>query len=166
MILSDLVEKGYTYTFDNDLFAHIKVDLLNLDSWVQHPSGIQYPKDQDLNPAMDYLASKYVYPIFGENKRGYKALWNKSEASSMEWHNDLKEGPNLFFLYYLNDIQKGGEIRFRIYGIESGFMQAKKGLLVMGSQESHVEHKVEFTEETRIVANFGFYVSQKLVRGY
>jgi hypothetical protein len=166
MILKDLIEKGYTYTFDNNLLPYIQGYLSNIDNWTRHSSGIEYPEDQDLNPAMDYIQNKYVQPIFGKNKKGYKALWNKSESSSMQWHNDLKEGPNLFFLYYLNDIQNGGEIKFRVYGIETGYLQAKRGLLVMGSQESHVEHKVEPTEETRIVANFGFYVSSELVRGY
>ena len=76
----------------------------------------------------------------------------------MEWHNDLVEGCNLFFMYYLSDVTNGGELMFRVNNTPTGIIQPKKDLLVMASQEEHVEHKVNFTDQTRIACNFGFNV--------
>jgi hypothetical protein len=159
MIMSDFIEKGFTHTFDYEILKHIREeDLRNPNEWLCDDHGMRYPSRFDLTNAMDYIRNKYVYPLFGENEKGYNDIWNHSEPTVLVWHNDLKEGPNLFFLYYLTDVYKGGEIRFRVNGKETGHVQPRVGLLVMGSHESHVEHKVEPTLEDRIVSNYGFYV--------
>ena len=61
-------------------------------------------------------------------------------------------------MYYLSDVTKGGELMFRVDKTLTGIIQPKKDLLVMASQEAHVEHKVNFTNQTRIACNFGFNV--------
>jgi hypothetical protein len=160
MIMDDFFTKGFTYTFDHDLIKHIREeDLCDPESWFQSDEGPKYPLDYDLSAVMEYLQETYVTPLFGESEKGYSYIWSRNEKSAQEWHNDLIEGPNLFFLYYLNDVYVDGEIRFRINGVETGRLQPRLGLLVMGSQESHVEHKAEPTTETRILSNFAFYVN-------
>lgn len=160
MIMEDFFTKGFTYTFDYELVTHIREeDLRDPESWFQTDEGTMYPLGYDLSAAMDYLQHKYVTPLFGKNEKGYNYIWNHNEKTVQVWHNDLREGPNLFFLYYLNDVYSGGEIRFRVDGVETGQVQPRTGLLVMGSQEAHVEHKAEPTDETRILSNFGFYVN-------
>ena len=67
----------------------------------------------------------------------------------MDWHNDLVEGCNLFFMFYLTDVTEGGELMFRVNNNATGIIQPKRDLLVMASQEAHVEHKVNFTEPNK-----------------
>ena len=160
MILHDFLTRGFTYTFDHELVKHILAkDLHDPDSWIETDDGIAVPPEYDLTDSMLYIKNKYVSPIFGESKNGYNSIWNKNESTVQVWHNDLREGPNLFFLYYMTNVYKGGEIRFRVNGIETGCVQPRVGLLVMGSQESHIEHKAEPTNEARVLSNYGFYVN-------
>lgn len=160
MNLDEFFTNGFTYTFDYDVIKYIREeDLRDPDSWFQSDEGLKYPLNYDLSAVMDYLQEKYVTPFFGKSEKGYNYIWSNNEKSAQEWHNDLIEGPNLFFLYYLNDVYTDGEIRFRVNGVETGNLQPRLGLLVMGSQESHVEHKAEPSTETRIVSNYAFYVS-------
>jgi hypothetical protein len=133
-------------------------NLPNLNEWLIDSTGVEYPKDVDLTPAHEYIKNKYVDPYCKFVSYGYKGVWNKTDAPSLEWHNDLVEGPNLFFMYYLSDITQGGELMFRVDKKPTGLIQPRKHLLVMASQESNVEHKVNVTEQTRIVCNFGFNV--------
>lgn len=160
MIMDDFFTKGFTYTFDHDLIKYIREeDLCNPHLWFRTDEGTMYPLGYDLSAAMDYVQEKYVTPIFGENQSGYNYIWNNIEKAVQVWHNDLVEGSNIVFLYYLTDVYIGGEIRFRVNGEETGSIQPRTGLLVMASQEAHVEHKVEPTDEVRILSNYGFYVN-------
>lgn len=162
MIMSDFFSKGFTYTFDHEVVKYIREeDICDPDSWFQTDEGTTYPLGYDLTEAMNYIRDTYVTPLFGENKSGYSYIWNHNEKTVQVWHNDLREGPNLFFLYYMTDVYNGGEIRFRVNGKETGHVQPRVGLLVMGSQELHVEHKAEPTNETRILSNYGFYVDMQ-----
>lgn len=152
---TDFIMNGFTYTFDNQIESLIG-DLPPIDLWETDFEGVQHPPGVDLNPAMDYIGETYVSEFFPKYTTGYKLLWNKSDSYTMDWHNDLVEGCNLFFLYYLTDVTEGGELCFRVNGVETGCIQPRKNMLVMGSQESHVEHKVNYTPQTRIVSNYGF----------
>lgn len=148
--------KGFTYTYDYNI-----IDLIGklppLDEWkIDEEFSVQYPENVNLSAAMDYIAKMYVEPFFPRYTKGYSSIWNKSETQTMEWHNDLVEGCKVFFLYYLTDVTEGGEICFRVNGKETGYVQPKKHLLVMGSQELYVEHKANYTPQTRIVSNYGF----------
>lgn len=156
MNMSDFFIQGFTSTTD-----YVIMDLIGklppLEEWILGDQDhATYPIGVDLNPAMEYIAKTYVEPFFPNYTKGYQYIWNKSESKTMVWHNDLVEGYNLFFLYYMNDVTDGGEIQFRVNGIETGMIQPRKHLLVMASQELHVEHKVNYTPQPRIVSNYGF----------
>jgi hypothetical protein len=156
MDLTDFQIKGFTYTFDYDIIDLIG-ELPPIDEWeIDDEYDVQYPENVDLAPAMDYISAKYMSEYFPNHTAGYKYLWCRTESSTMLWHNDLIEGCKVFFLYYLTDVTEGGEICFRVNKTETGFLQPRKHMLVMASQESHVEHKVNYTPEMRIVSNYGF----------
>lgn len=155
MDINSYLINGFTHTYDKEI-ANLIGELPPLNEWKTESCGVNYPENIDLNPAMDYIAEKYVKAFFTNYEKGYKRIWNKPENKSMEWHNDLIEGYNLFFLYYLNDVYKDGEICFRVNGKETNKIQPRRHLLVMGSQASNVEHKVNYTSEDRMVVNFGF----------
>lgn len=148
--------KGFTYTYDYDI-----IDLIGklppTSEWLKDDEyDVEYPANISLSSAMDYIGAKYVSQYFPNYSKGYNYLWNKTESATQVWHNDLVEGCKVFFLYYLTDVTEGGEICFRVNGVETGSLQPRKHMLVMGSQESHVEHKVNYTPQTRIVSNYGF----------
>ena len=155
MDMNEYQIKGFTYTYDYDIMNLIG-DLPPLEEWSIDEYGVQFPETVDLEPAMDYIGKVYVSRFFPSYTKGYRYLWNKTENQTMEWHNDLIEGCKGFFLYYMTDVTEGGEICFRVNGRETGMLQPKKHMLVMGSQEAHVEHKVNYTPQTRIVSNYGF----------
>tara|TARA_R110002073_G_scaffold276057_1_gene439910 strand:- start:300 stop:794 length:495 start_codon:yes stop_codon:yes gene_type:complete len=160
LLVPELLISGYKIFNDKEILYLIS-DVPPISSWTIKPdtSGTYTPAEKiNLEPAHDYIKDNYVDKYFNNSTKGYNNIWNSTEESSMLWHNDLVEGPNLFFMYYLNDVINNGEICFRINGEETGKIKPKKGLLLMGSQELYVEHKVNHTDETRVVCNFGFYV--------
>lgn len=152
---NDFLIKGFTYTYDYAIMDYIG-NLPPVDKWQKEDFGLEFPPEVDLDPAMDYIGQTYVSQFFPNFTKGYRYIWNKTEDKTMEWHNDLVEGCKLFFLYYMTDITEGGEVCFRVNQIETGSLQPKKHMLVMASQELHVEHKANYTPQTRIVSNYGF----------
>lgn len=156
--LSDYHMDGFTYGYDYNIIELIG-DLPPLSEWVDECHGIRYPENIDLSLSMDYIASTYLSPMLGDKfDKVYDYIWDKSEPQTMLWHNDLIEGANVFFLYYLTDVTQGGEICFRVNGGNEKCLQPKRGLLVMGSQAEHIEHKANFTQDLRITSNYGFNI--------
>lgn len=160
MDLTDFICNGFTQTTDDTVISKIQAtlnDWENLDS-----KGIRYrvPKQFDLQVAHQYIADTYVSKFFDKVELGYNGIWDGGIKRDVDkWHNDLIEGCNLFVMLYLNDVTTGGQLCFKCNDIETGCIQPRKGLLVMGSQELHVVHKVSLTTEQRMVCNFGFNVS-------
>lgn len=157
MDITALKKNGYTYTYDETVESLIG-ELPPLDLWQSDQEGVQFPKNVNLSKAHDYIYETYVQDNFIICDFGYSNIWNNTDIPSTVWHNDLPEGSNIFFMYYLNDVSNGGELCFQMDGLETGCIQPKKHLLVLGSQEEHVRHKVNLTKETRIVCNFGFKI--------
>ena len=157
MELNDLLIKGYTFTYDGHVKKHVG-QLPPMNEWQKDDSGVEFPVGVDLSQAQQYLCDTYLKP-FADVKFGYKNIWNKTDTPTTVWHNDLIEGSNIFFLYYLNDVKDGGEICFKVNNEQTGCIQPRQNLLVLASQEESVRHKVNHTNETRIVCNFGFKVS-------
>lgn len=156
--LSEFFVKGYSATIDKNILSLLNVPL-DVDKWVRDEDGIRSPGNVDLTIAHHYIAEKYIKPIAKKYEIGYNSIWEGIDQPTREWHNDLIErNNNVFFMYYLNDVENDGELCFRMNGLETGRVQPKQSVLVMGSQESYVEHKVIPTTETRIACNFGFRV--------
>lgn len=157
MDINKFIESGFTHTIDKDIESLIGT-LPKLENWQLDSSGVRYPENIDLSLAHEYISRKYVAPFFSKVEMGYRSIWEGSDIPTTKWHNDLIEGSNLFFMYYLTDVFNEGEICFRCNNIETGKLQPKKYMLLMGSQELFVEHKVNLTTDTRIACNFGFNV--------
>ena len=152
---TDLLVNGYKVFEDKKiLFTLGKIP--DIKEW--EGDQVKSPKGFDLRLAQNYINNKYVAPVFGGAVFGYSNIWSGTDSNSKEWHNDLIEGCNLFFMYYLSDITEGGELCFRVNGKETGSIQPKKDMLVMGSQERYVEHKVNDCNQERIVCNFGYNI--------
>jgi hypothetical protein len=159
MNFTDFFVKGYTQTYDYEILDLIgKLPDLSEWNYCKEELVTRSPKNINLKNCFPYISKNYVEKITQKYEIGYSYIWEGVHESSNVWHNDLIEGYNLFFMYYLTDVNCGGEICFRMNGEETGCIQPKKGLLVMGSQEKHVEHRVNFTEDIRIACNFGFKI--------
>jgi hypothetical protein len=156
--LSEFFVKGYTSINDEHIYSLLNVDS-DVNKWCRDSYGTRAPKDVSLEAAHKYIADNYIKPIAKKYEIGYNSIWEGIDKPTREWHNDLVENNNnVFFMYYLNDVLIGGELCFRMNGIETGMIQPRRYLLVMGSQEQQVEHKVIPTTETRVACNFGFKV--------
>ena len=170
-IITDLIIKGHYHTNDKDDFLFLMPIIDNI-KWIKgEEPNCRYIYDDEnieaaLSKTMKYLGEKYVALIDKDFKFGYKSMWNGTDSTSCEWHNDLIEGPNLFFLLYCNDMKKncGGEIEFRKTDTKqvTGSILPKMYDVVIGSQKLSWEHRVApFKCENieRIRVNFGFYVN-------
>jgi hypothetical protein len=155
--ISEFFVNGYSSTIDTKIYSLIDVEL-DVLNWPIDEHKIRSPEYADLSNAHHYIAEKYIKPIAKKYEIGYNSIWEGVETA-VGWHNDLIENENnVFFMYYLTDIKNNGELCFRMNGVETGKIQPKKYVLVMGSQELNVQHKVIPTDEIRIACNFGFKV--------
>jgi len=143
---SDFIIKGYAQTIDKELYSFIDVPEVNDNQFEM--------LNIDINEANKYIVDKYVIPLFGNYNKTDHSIWKGSEDSTCEWHNDLREGYNIFFLYYMTDIKNNGELMVRMNNEKTGIIQPSKYDLIMLSQAPNVQHKVIHTDDVRIVANF------------
>lgn len=172
-ILGELNTKGHYKFNDKSFFLHLETALENV-VWDKPEKNDPYfftteitnKINQALDETANLIADRIVSKIDPHNTQGYKYIWNGTELSICRWHNDLKEGPNLFFLLYLTDMDPdcGGEIEFRSTHTKevTGSILPKKYDVVIGSQELDWEHQVGVFKcgpMERITCNFGFYVS-------
>jgi len=169
-IVLNLIMKGHFHLKAKEDFIHIE-PIINKIKWIQDAEETyQYTINTDkvqlaLQKTAEHLANKYVKHLDKGYKIGYKSIWNGTEISSCNWHNDLKEGPNLCFLMYCNDINEncGGHIEFRKSATKevTGSISPKKYDVVIGSQELQWEHRVSpflCGPMERITINVGFYI--------
>jgi hypothetical protein len=167
----DFIMKGHSVFYCKEDFVYIEKTLEDVE-WIQDEEKcFRYHLQNDLvDPALEktqlILGKKYVSSVDKNYKLGYRSLWNGTEISSCSWHNDLMEGPNLFFLMYLTRLEEnvGGEIQFRHSATKeiTGSILPQKYKIVVGSQELKWEHRVvpfKYDKMERITANFGFYVN-------
>jgi hypothetical protein len=172
-ILSELNTKGHYKFNDKSFFIYLEKALESV-VWGKPQDDDPYffttEITDEINIALSKTANtiddKIVSKIDPDNKQGYKYIWNGTEFSICRWHNDLKEGPNLFFLLYLTDMNPdcGGEIEFRSAHTKevTGSILPQKYDIVIGSQELDWEHQVSpflCGPMERITCNFGFYIS-------
>ena len=149
----EFLELGCTICYDFKLLDMIPAPT---DDWISENTGLSYPKEYNLDQAAYYISDKYL-PLHA--KLGYYNYWEGSEPTAMEWHNDHIEGCDVFFIYFITDVNKGGELMFRKTGGNiTGIIQPRRGLLVKGTQKVDFEHIAVYTNELRYVCNFGFKV--------
>jgi len=131
-------------------------------NWYWRPKQTTELK-QALLDTHNLLATEYVDKLFPKYELGYRDLWNGIDIGADNYHSDLNEGPNAFFLLYFNTMTKdtGGGFGFRnaITKEETGFIYPKSYDIIFGSQQSCWEHRAENLNTypiDRLVANFGF----------
>lgn len=84
-----------------------------------------------------------------------RRIWEGVNADATSWHNDLKEGPNSFFLLYHSTMINDGFIFFR-NGHKEWKILPKIGMLVAVNCDTKFEHKAEISNRKRIVSSYYF----------
>lgn len=165
-----LIMYGHYHTNSKDLFKYIEPHIPSIE-WIQDDEiNYRYMKQNNavseaLDKTAELLYEKYIVDVDKSAKVGYTSIWNGNEITNSEWHNDLKEGPNICFLLYYSDIKDecGGklEMRKKETGQVTGSITPQKYDIVMFSQELDWEHRVSpflCGPMERITVNIGFNV--------
>jgi len=146
------------------------LDTVNLSTIVWVPDGApnvlvpQEPNDilsTQLNCVDDHIRA-ILAPAFKSVVTGKIELWDGTEPTSCEWHNDLVEGWNLFALIYFNDMdpENGGSVSFKTPADDVYTVYPKYGTCVFVNMEPWYFHKVEplCNPQPRVVLNICYRV--------
>ena len=116
--LDKFLNKGYSLLKDEKLLKTFDMD--SLDWGEKGHMGVALAKrgattDKQLERLADKVSDNYVMPIFGSHGISKIEVVNGLDKPTLEWHNDLIEGPNLGCLLYYDDTDEdtGGSISFR-----------------------------------------------------
>jgi hypothetical protein len=163
--LTQLVTQGYFLTQVSDLLKLVDVDHIE---WFEQPNKILSPVDEeaiasDLSILQNEIGDRIMRPIFGSYRAGNASIWDRTEQSSTVWHNDNREGYNLFALVYFDTMTPG--VNGRLYvrnpqGEESSHLPARGDCVVVNMKQGY-EHRVDYTiprTAVRRVANLCYNV--------
>lgn len=120
------------------------------------------PNLNDQSDIEKYLGDKYLSILFPSWKLVEFSKSDKVEEWDRitEWHNDSKfVGCNVTFLYYMDDMspEVGGSISIR-NGLHEEQIYPTQGTLILMSQQSNVQHKVEYCKTQRRMYNIDYLV--------
>lgn len=171
-LVYDLITAGHHKINDPEIFKFLIPAIKNI-TWntptKEEPYYFATDMTVEIEDALEntsrLIGETIVSLIDKEYKSGYNHIWNGTEHDLCEWHNDLREGPNLFLILYMSDIDSscGGEIEFRSSVTKNitGSILPKKYDIIIGSQELSWEHQVgkfKCGPMERITCNFGYYI--------
>jgi len=163
--LAQLITNGYFLVDVSDLIADIEINKIE---WYKCPEGVLKPADNDpiylaLSKLSDNIGSKFITPMFGNYKKGITGFWDRVDSYSVNWHNDLNEGSNLFALIYFDTMTPGlgGNIHVRNPQGEEFSHLPSRGDCLFVNQQKGFEHKVTQTrpyDVVRRIANLRYNV--------
>jgi hypothetical protein len=125
----------------------------------------------ELLSTQKYLGEKYVKQLDPNYKLANKIdLVNGMDQATLQWHNDLIEGPNLCILAYFDDMDYdiGGAICFRNSETKEEIIKyypIQNDLIIM-NQSLKYQHIVTTLKLKlpRRVASFNYYVNERLTK--
>jgi hypothetical protein len=87
-------------------------------------------------------------------------MWEGFSEETDFWHNDIVDGPNLFFLLYFDDMTKTNDGALWVKNEKEEIrILPKSGTLVCLNQDNpNFLHKAEKSKFRRVVASFDFFV--------
>ena len=103
------------------------------------------------------ISKRFVEPSYKNFTIEKRRLWEGVNDDATKWHNDLREGPNCFFLLYFSDLDtiKEGAIHFK-NSSDEWKIYPKRGLLAAVNCMPEFLHKADKTSCERIVSSFYF----------
>lgn len=157
---NDFHKKGYQIFDGVKYFNQINIE--NID-WV-YEGGVDndYHPSKNLDEINSFLLNihyQIAVDILEGNVKNYtiekRRIWEGVNKDASIWHNDLKEGPNCFFLLYHSDMIDDGFIHFKNED-EEFTLVPKKGLLVAVNCDTKFQHKADFSKNKRIISSYFF----------
>jgi hypothetical protein len=164
MDIKNFFDNGFCSLFDYELAQEINLKTIN---W-KYEGGEKNDFVPEKNSFLDAellnvhmkIAEKYVDKYFSEYHVKKRRIWKGVNEDATFWHNDLREGPNCFFLLYFSNMEKinegavyfkSGKKEFKIY--------PKPGTLIAVNCSENFFHKADFTDKERIQASFCFDIN-------
>lgn len=161
---NDFVNKGYAI-FDGLKYHNQLEDIIHETEW-EYEGGINndwHPKNNRelYNSFLYYIHQQITLDIvenmFSEYTIDKRRIWEGVNKDATSWHNDIKEGPNCFFLLYHSLMENDGFVYFRNKKEEWKFIP-KPGFLIAVNCENNFEHRAEQSNNKRIQSSYYFYV--------
>lgn len=170
--INNIYERGFVQLHEPAGLDIIQIDrytLLNTEERSRDNTINDVPSDlaTRLTTFGHYLKSQYIDPEWPEAKYNKFIVWEGVDKDNQGWHTDMFENYDIFFLYYLDDMNEdtGGSISFK-WGLLDGQENTAKfypkaGDLFMVNNMRGFWHKAESCPIKRRVASFDFNVGLK-----
>lgn len=169
-IKEQLEKKGFYQLSEVDGIKLINLNnfrLLNVEERNRDNGEKDLPKELNhkLSVFSTYLKTKYIDPIWTNNKFLKFNVWDGVDKDNQGWHTDMFEDYDVFFLYYYDDSHEetGGAIQFK-WKEDGEFRvfshQPKSGDLFLVSNARGFWHRAESTTVQRRVMSFDFQVNR------
>jgi len=117
-MLDKFLNNGFYKLSDSKAFKFFDIDNVK---WIDNAKiGILIIERNDkiekqLEQTRDYVSDNIILPHLGSHAFSKVEVLNGIDKPTLEWHNDLVEGPNCGCLLYFDDTNEdtGGSIKFR-----------------------------------------------------
>lgn len=120
-----------------------------------HPSN----NVDEINSILLNIHFEIASDILDGNVKNYsiekRRIWEGVNKDATVWHNDLKEGPNCFFLLYHSDMDQDGFVYFKNEFKEFTIIP-KKGMLIAVNCDTRFLHRADISKKTRIISSYFF----------
>jgi hypothetical protein len=173
-MIDNFLTKGFVILNDKTSFQFVDINDIKWSNagHVGLQVVIKEEKIQnELLSTQKHLGEKYVKHIDTNYKLANKIdLVNGMDQATLDWHNDLIEGPNLCILAYFDDMDDdtGGAICFRNSETKEELIKyypIQNDLVIM-NQSLKFEHIVTplKLKLPRRVASFNYYIDERLTK--
>ena len=157
---TDFYTKGFQ-VFDGTKYSQ-QIDISNVNWEYEGGVGNDYHPSNNLdflNFSLCTVHYQIALDIVESNVKEYtidkRRIWEGVNPNAAEWHNDLREGPNCFFLLYHSNMLSDGLIHFRTNGQEWSLVPVN-GLLVSVNCDLKFEHRAEPSKKQRVISAYCF----------
>ena len=171
-MLDKFLNNGFFKVNDPKAFKFFDIDAVD---WTEKGEmGVSIIKrnekiEKQLEKTKEYVSDKYILPL-SSHAYGKIEVVNGLDKPTLEWHNDLIEGPNCGCLLYFDDTDEdtGGNISFRRKSdkeVISSFYPKKYDILVL-NQSLKFQHKVDPQKMPvpRRVMSLNFYIDVRMTK--
>ena len=150
-----------------DLFITNKIDWVEEDSIIHESLSLAIDEYQEyvktINPKNSFYNTKYEFQDSGYKLQKYTLEEDTDKTGFYNWHNDYLFDENgirvLVFMWYLNDVEEGGETEFS-NGLK---IKPEAGKIVIFPASWFIVHRGNKpVSNDKIICNGWLYIKKKL----
>ena len=174
-MLDKFLNNGFYKLSDSKAFKFFDIDNVK---WIDNAKiGVLIIErngkiEKQLEKTRDYVSDNVILPHLKSHGFGKIEVVNGLDKPTLEWHNDLVEGPNCGCLLYFDDTNEdtGGSIKFRHARSKDEICEIypKKYDIIVINHSLRFQHMV--TEQKmpvpRKVMSLNFYLDERLSKGF